>query len=136
MSRVRRILLIENSPADVMLLRMAMEDAGTVAEIQVCEDGAVAIEHIGSGAEPPDLVLLDINLPCHDGFEVLDVLRATESWAGTAVLVFTVAITPVDRQRIERMGASFLTKPQNYSGYLAAARTICGVACSDQPSAA
>jgi two-component system, chemotaxis family, response regulator Rcp1 len=136
MSRVRRILLIENSPADIMLLRMAMEDAGASAEIQVCEDGAVAIEHITSGAEPPDLILLDLNLPCHDGFEILDVLRATDSWSKTSVLVFTAAITPLDRQRLERMGALFLAKPQNYGGYVSAARVICGAARGDQVSAA
>jgi CheY-like chemotaxis protein len=133
---VRKILLIENSPADAMLLRMAMEDAGAAAEIQVWEDGATAIEHIGSGAEPPDLVLLDVNLPCHDGFEILEVLRANQAWSKTAVLMFTVAITPLDRQRMEGLGAAFLPKPQNYGGYVSAARVICCAACGDQVSAA
>lgn len=120
----QRILLVEDSPADVMLLRMALEDAGVAAELTVCGDGETAIAHVASGAEPPDLVLLDLNVPCHDGLEILEAMRATPRWRRTRVVVFTSAVSPSDRKQIERYEATFVPKPQSYSGFISAAAEI------------
>lgn len=120
----QRILLIEDSPADVMLLRMAMEEVGVSADVTVCQDGEEAIAHIGSEADPPDIVLLDLNIPCRDGMEVLETIRSSNAWPETPVLVFTSALSPPDEQRVGEYGASILRKPRNYGGFVKAAAEI------------
>jgi CheY-like chemotaxis protein len=120
----QRILVVEDNPADVMLLRMALDEAGVVADLTVCADGEAAIAHIQSAAEPPEVVLLDLNIPCHDGLEVLQMLREANIWPGTPIVVFTSSITRLDQDRIEGYGASVLRKPQSYSGFVSAAMEI------------
>ncbi|HEY1240652.1 MAG TPA: response regulator, partial [Bryobacteraceae bacterium] len=79
-SHKARILVIEDNPADVELLRMALRHAGLDCELTIIDDGADALALVSR--QPPasaadlDLAIIDLNLPKHGGEEILEALRA------------------------------------------------------------
>ena len=105
-----RILLVDDEPPNVELLKRALAHAGYRNVMGTTDPRSV----IGLLSEfDPDLILLDLFMPPPDGFEVLDHLRRVlppDSYL--PVLVLTADITPRSRQRALAGGAKdFLTKP-------------------------
>src|SRR6266700_5710060 len=91
-SRKVQVLLVEDNPADVELLRMALKNAGVDCELTVLEDGAEALALVrqrenDARASIPDLAVLDLNLPKIGGLEVLEAMRASRAFAGTRVAI-------------------------------------------------
>jgi two-component system, chemotaxis family, response regulator Rcp1 len=99
-SSATRLLLVEDNPVDVLLLRFALEqEKNWPVEITVVEDGEKAIYVLTSqAADPyaakPDAILLDLNLPRRDGTEVLQIIRTTESLSSLPVAI--VSSSPRD----------------------------------------
>lgn len=116
-SRPLEILLVEDSPGDVELIRQALDSDPSVRVIRVANDGVEAIEMlIPEGDEPPrvtpDLVLLDINLPRKNGHEVLECIRRTPSLETLPVVILTTSSYDQDVDRAYRARANaFVTKP-------------------------
>jgi two-component system, chemotaxis family, response regulator Rcp1 len=131
---VTKILVAEDNPADVYLLREALnrESIGRNVELIVVSDGEQALEYIqrlGSfrDAVIPDLVVLDLNLPKSDGSDVLRCIRQTPAYAGIPVVVLTSSDSPRDRKAAESLGANaFITKPSDLDAFLALGRTLLG----------
>ncbi|HEX5043404.1 MAG TPA: response regulator [Candidatus Polarisedimenticolaceae bacterium] len=120
----RRIVLVEDNPGDVHLLRMALRQAGLVCDLRVLEDGAEAMRLARREAPyhdaVPDLIVLDLNLPKHDGLEVLAALRADPVLSAVPVVVFTSSTSSRERARVEALGAArFLAKPPDLDAFLA-----------------
>ena len=72
-----RILLVEDNPGDVELLRLALKTAGFECDLTVLDDGGEAIAMVkGQGkyadVAPPDLAILDLNVPKNDGIEIIE----------------------------------------------------------------
>src|SRR6188472_3684436 len=116
---VTRILVAEDNPADVYLLREAFSLEGQEVDLVVVSDGEQALEFVQrqgqfSSAAIPDLIVLDLNLPKSDGSDVLRCIRETEAYAGIPVVVLTSSDSPRDRKTIESLAASsFITKPSD-----------------------
>ncbi len=95
---VFRIVLAEDNAADVMLVRMALREAGIECELTVLQDGEQAIRFIEALEANPgiqmDLLLLDMHLPRLDGDDILRRLRASKSRGDTPVVVITAAEAP------------------------------------------
>jgi CheY-like chemotaxis protein len=131
---VTKILVAEDNPADVYLLREALsrESIDRGVELIVVTDGEQALEYVqrvGSfkDAVVPDLVVLDLNLPKSDGSDVLRCIRQTQAYAGIPVVVLTSSDSPRDRKVVESLGANaFLTKPSDLDAFLALGRTLLG----------
>lgn len=75
-----QILLVEDNPADVMLMQEAFNNSTIVEEIHIAVDGEEALDFVNKrgkfeNAVTPDLILLDLNLPKIDGREVLSELN-------------------------------------------------------------
>jgi CheY-like chemotaxis protein len=75
-----RILIVEDNPADVYLLRHALDQRGEEYRLEVLQDGEEAIRFIEhyriSVSEPePCVIILDLHLPKHDGAAVLYAIR-------------------------------------------------------------
>ncbi|MBV9183527.1 MAG: response regulator, partial [Acidobacteria bacterium] len=68
------ILLVEDSPSDVRLIREALKETAVPVQIAVARDGIEAMEHLhtseSGAATRPDIILLDLNLPRKNGREV------------------------------------------------------------------
>src|SRR5258706_15022741 len=103
------LLLVEDNPADVFLVKEAMREEGLACDFQVVEDGEKAIafmDRLDAGIEtPPDLLLLDLNVPRRTGDEVLERIRKSSKCAKLAVVVITSSDSPHDRQRAKDLGA-------------------------------
>ena len=108
-----RILLVEDNPADVYLLEKALKDRHIRYELIHYQDGeqaTVALDKDDSGV--PDLILLDLNLPRRDGFDVLKTVRAKASLVGVPVGILTSSDADRDRHRIALTGSErYIHKP-------------------------
>lgn len=109
--RARRVLLIEDDGSYRWVIRRLLENAfGQDVTVEEFSTGEAALERASSDA-PPDLVLLDLNLPGVDGFEVLRRLRGQERTRKVPVIVVTSSQEEKDVQRAYECGAnSFVSK--------------------------
>jgi CheY-like chemotaxis protein len=96
----KNILLVEDNPADVFLVRRALTIPRIDCRITVAGDGEEAIrfiDRLDASSKPVlDLLLLDLHLPKCDGAEVLNHLRATEHCGKTPVVILTSSDSPKD----------------------------------------
>jgi two-component system response regulator len=109
--RARRVFLIEDDGSYRWVIRRLLENAfGQEVSVEEFSNGETALERAASGP-PPDLVLLDLNLPGLDGFEVLRRLRANERTRKVPVIIVTSSQEEKDVQRAYECGAnSFVSK--------------------------
>lgn len=126
------ILVAEDNPADVYLLREALTLVEEAVEMLVVTDGEQALEYVkrqGSHEDAviPDLVVLDLNLPKSDGSDVLRCIRETPSYSNVPVVVLTSSDSPRDRKTIESLGANcFITKPSDLDAFMSLGRILLG----------
>jgi CheY-like chemotaxis protein len=90
-SRAKRrcLLLVEDNPGDVHLVREAFARRPEPPEIVDVPDGIAALEYLRGDGEPPDLILLDVNLPRMDGREFLAVAKNDESLRRIPIVVLS-----------------------------------------------
>jgi CheY-like chemotaxis protein len=118
------ILIIEDNPQEVELLRMALDRLAEPYELIVLADGAEALRyvrlyHAGIPEPEPCVILLDIHLPKYDGLEVLDALKREPGLREIGVVVLASgAVRSQERIRIEKMGATLRQKPGDFTGCL------------------
>ena len=124
------ILVIEDNPADVDLLKLAMETSGLICDVTVIDDGGEALaltRQQGRHAEmpAPDLIILDLNLPKNDGLEILEAMRESQPYAQTPIAVLSSSSSPRERAKIEKYSISrFITKPSYLEEFLAIGNVI------------
>jgi CheY-like chemotaxis protein len=117
------IVLVDDNPADILLVREALAWNEVKSDLLVARDGDEAIkllEEIDSKLLPcPDLVVLDLNLPRRSGFDVLERIRSTHRCDGVPVAVLSSSDAPTDKQRAQRLGASrYFKKPSNLTDFM------------------
>lgn len=108
------ILVIEDEPGVAEIIAVNLAGAGH--EISTVQDGEAALAALAT--DPPDLVILDLNLPRVSGFRVMTVMRRTTAWAEVPVIVVT-AYNFEEAVDVVRAGIDdFLTKPFDVSDLL------------------
>jgi chemotaxis family two-component system response regulator Rcp1 len=122
-SKIFRILVVEDNPADVYLLGKALEQAGINCELEVIDGGAEALEfvrnHIHTKKDELDLAILDVNLPTNTGIEVLAEIRQNRALSDMPVVVLTSSAAPHERRQAEQLRvARFITKPPDLANFL------------------
>lgn len=124
------ILLVEDNPADVRLVREAIADSSVQAELHCATDGAQAIDFLRqtggyTDAPLPDLVLLDLNLPGIGGKEVLREIKADPALRRIPVVVLTSSTAPRDvLDAYDAHVNSYMVKPSDYDDFLSLVTTI------------
>ncbi|OHB79089.1 MAG: hypothetical protein A2V98_03995 [Planctomycetes bacterium RBG_16_64_12] len=112
-----RILLVEDGHVQALLIRTALADLPQLDLLHVAKDGVEAIEFLrreieSAGEQLPDVILLDINMPKKDGFEVLAELKSDPVLRRVPVVVFTTSDSQEDVDRAYAQGANtFIAKP-------------------------
>jgi CheY-like chemotaxis protein len=118
------ILLVDDNPHDVILIRLAFRKVGIIDTIKLVKDGVEAMRYLnGEGSygdrylhPVPTLMLLDLNMPQTSGFEVLKWIRAKPQFERLTIVVMTGSKDTEDIQRAYSLGAdSYLVKPTKFS---------------------
>lgn len=119
-----RILIIEDNRGDVLLVREALKESMLDFELIHAQDGEQALEFLHgrgehSNALRPHVVLLDLNLPKRDGWEVLSEVRALPDMQRTPVVILSSSGNPEDRERASRTACSlYIPKPSTLGEFL------------------
>ncbi len=117
------VLLVEDDPGDVLLIREAFAEQKVGNALAVVSDGVQAIEYLRgegefAGRERPDLVLLDLNLPRKSGAEVLAEIKSDPELATIPVIVLTTSEADEDVLRSYQSHANaYITKPVDFDRF-------------------
>lgn len=120
------ILLVEDNEGDILLTLESFEESKVKAEISVAKNGQEAIDFVFkqglfANAKKPDIILLDINIPIHNGHEVLRRIKSDENLKKIPVIMLTTSSNPrdVDLAYINHSN-SYVKKPIDIEEFLAA----------------
>lgn len=114
------VLYVEDEQDDVLFMQAAFRRVGVAAPLHAVMDGQQAISYLAGEGEfgdrqrhpLPALVLLDLNLPLQNGFEVLAWIRGQPQFSRLPVIVFSSSGRPEDRRRATELGATdYALKP-------------------------
>lgn len=127
------ILLAEDRPDDVLLIRRALSAAKVGNPLIVLPDGEEAMAYLdGVGKYSdrnsfplPDIILLDLKMPKMDGFEVLRAIKDRPHLGNIRVIVLTSSEDIFDVNKAYELGASsFLVKPLEFENFAVLMRTL------------
>jgi CheY-like chemotaxis protein len=124
------ILLIEDNPGDVRLMREVFKDSRVRNNLTVAEDGVQALEFLrrqGAYAQAvrPDLILLDLNLPKKDGRQVLSEIKEDHDFKSIPVLILTTSHAAEDVRRSYALHANcYITKPFDLEEFIQIVKMI------------
>lgn len=120
------ILLGEDNPADVYLIRQALQEHGIEYNLEIASHGGEMLAALNCQREhPPDLIILDLNLPRYDGLEVLKILRNNSSLQSIPVVILTSSDSPRDRVAASQFGADcYIRKPSKLDEFMAIGKTL------------
>jgi chemotaxis family two-component system response regulator Rcp1 len=128
--RLIEILLVEDSPADILLTREAFQQNKIVNTIHVAEDGIQAMDFLYkrgkyASAPRPDLILLDLNLPRKNGREVLAEIKADPNLRAIPVVVLTTSNAEEDILKAYELNANcYVVKPVGFDNFMKAIQSI------------
>lgn len=124
------ILLVEDSPADILITREAFEEFRVLNTLHVVEDGVEAMAFLHQEgkyvAVPlPDLILLDLNLPRKNGREVLVDIKADQNLKHIPVVVLTTSHSEQDvLQAYDQHANCYIVKPVGFDNFVEAMKSI------------
>jgi CheY-like chemotaxis protein len=120
----RRLLHVEDDDSIAFLLRAALEEMGASISVYRVSDGEQALAFLHQsgryrGAVQPELILLDLNLPKVDGWDVLQAIQQDEILRAIPVVVCSASPRKEDRERALSAGAQrYVVKPAKFSLWL------------------
>jgi len=120
-----KIVLIEDNPADVFLVEMALQESGILYEMTRFNNGEEAVASLCAPGGPmaktfrPDAILLDLNTPRSDGIEVLEKLSRTPHLADVPIAIITSSQARSDKHRVGLIGRTrYIEKPSHLDEFL------------------
>ena len=118
--RVARIVLVDDSSSDAGLLVETLREQGIEHNLRHYTDGDEALRALSEqGAEIPDLILLDLNLPTTEGLDVLTGIRETAHLADVPVVILSGSGVMQDRINTALLGATaYIQKPATLDGFI------------------
>jgi len=124
------VLLVEDDPGDVVLIKEAFEFNKVHNALHIVSDGVEALDFLyrrngHEDARRPDLVLLDLNLPRKDGREVLEEVKADKDLRTIPIVVLTTSEAEEDILRSYDLHANaYVTKPVDFERFIEVVRLI------------
>jgi len=133
MSEKPTILLVDDNENDLFLMRRAFGKAAFEVPLQEVHNGVEALAYL-TGAHPysnrvhyplPTVVLMDLNMPKGNGFDLLTQVRSQAGLRRLAIIVLTSSALPEDIERALDCGASaYLVKPSSFEALVAMTRCL------------
>jgi two-component system, chemotaxis family, response regulator Rcp1 len=124
------ILLVEDSPTDVLLAKEALEYSKIVNNLHIASDGVEAIAFLRKEGKyrkvpRPGLILLDLNLPRKDGRELLAEIKSDESLKRIPVVVLTTSKSEADILKAYGLHANcYIVKPVDFEKFADVVKNI------------
>jgi CheY-like chemotaxis protein len=121
--RTRKILLVEDNPGDMRLLKEAFVESSTPHELLMAYDGEEALaflefEKANGEAQRIDLIVLDVNLPKRNGHQVLQAIKSDPVLTRIPVLMLSSSDAPTDvRTAYDLHANAYLRKPTELTDY-------------------
>jgi len=125
-----KILLVEDNPADVRFTQEAFREAKVLNTLHVVPDGVEAMEFLRregkyAKAERPDVILLDLNLPRKNGYEVLAEIKEDPRLKRIPVVILTTSEAEQDVLKTYNLHANcYITKPVGLDQFIDVVQTI------------
>jgi CheY-like chemotaxis protein len=115
------VFLVEDNPADVLLIRVALSQSPFPLKLLVAKDGEQALAMLGSSDFRPDLIILDLNMPRVDGQTVLQRYQQTK----IPIVIFSSTQSKAEVQKALALGArEYVQKPIGFEPFADAVRGI------------
>jgi two-component system, chemotaxis family, response regulator Rcp1 len=127
----RVLLSVEDSDTEYYIIKIALGETGIPVDLHRVSDGeqALCFLHKVDGYEiapRPDLILLNLNLPRKDGFEVLSDIQASDTLRAIPVIVFTSSSLAKEKKKALAFGAQdYISKPGSLAGLIDTLRSVC-----------
>ena len=124
------ILLVEDNPGDVRLVKEALRDGKVLNKLHAVKDGVEALDFLKRQGEyadavHPDLILLDLNLPKKNGHEVLAEIKVDPDLKRIPVVVLTVSKAEEDIMMTYNLhGNCYITKPIDFDQFVQVVKAI------------
>src|SRR5271170_3330305 len=127
-----RIVVIEDNPADIRLLRHALDQHQEPYELDVLRDGEEAIRYVREAStvkEPePCVVVLDVHLPRYDGTAVLRAIREEPALEHAGIVVLTTIASPREELALRNLGVHlYARKPSELDAWVDLAGRILAI---------
>jgi chemotaxis family two-component system response regulator Rcp1 len=125
-----KILLVEDNPGDVRLTLEALKEGKVNNDIGVVNDGVEALAYLRkegqyADAQRPDVILLDLNLPKKDGYEVLAEIKQDPNLKRIPVVILTTSEAERDILQTYYMHANcYITKPVDLDQFITVVKSI------------
>ena len=129
-TRKLEILLVEDNPGDVRLIKEAFRDSPSVGSFQVTGDGEAAIDYLSKVGENglnarPDMIFLDLNLPKKNGLEVLEEIKSNPVLRSIPIVVLTTSNSEEHIYRSYNLNANcYITKPVDFNEFMNVVKVI------------
>lgn len=130
MTKPIELLIVEDNPGDVVLLREAIAKVGLEYRITVLRDGVEATDYLRGtgrhvGVARPDLVMLDLKLPRKSGREVLDDIALDPRMGPPLLVVLSSSRSELELARVGMLkGQVCMTKPGTFDDFVELVETI------------
>src|ERR1700737_955171 len=122
--KAAQIVLIEDNPGDVYLVELALKESGVTCEMTKFKSGQEALEALcppegtETSAFVPDAILLDLNTPQSDGFQILIKLKLSPRLARVPMAVITSSQSASDKHRTGLQGSRYIQKPAQLEDFI------------------
>ena len=121
------ILIVEDNPGDVRLIKEALKTSSMDHTLYFVRDGDEAAHFLETSKRDgcPELIVLDLNLPKKSGFEVLQFVKRDETLKRVPVIVLSSSQNPEDVAKAYDLHANcYLTKPANFEAFIAVVKAL------------
>lgn len=127
MKKSPAILIAEDNPGDVRLIKEALKMSSIEPTLYFVRDGLEATQFLETRKQDgfPHLIVLDLNLPKKSGFEVLQFVKHDERLKRIPVIVLSSSQNPEDVAKAYDLHANcYLTKPANFEAFFAVVKAL------------
>jgi len=131
-NRPIEILMAEDSPSDQAITQEAIRHSKLMNRLHIVDNGEQALEFLKkegnfAGAPTPDLILLDLNMPRKNGYEVLAEIKEDCRWKHIPVVILTASKSEFDVVNAYKLHANcYVSKPVDFNRFTEVVRSIEG----------
>lgn len=124
------IVMVEDDAGHARLIEKNLRRFGVVNNIHHCSTGQEAVDYFFADKNletksKKTLILLDLNLPVLDGFEVLQMLKSNEQTKKIPIIILTTTSNPREIDRCYKLGCNiYITKPVDYQSFTEAVEKL------------